>query len=110
MVKLVDMVGRGKISISDAADLAHSVAPRLQRANSNSSASAGAPMHAKAADNPETPCAAIRAFASLGADTKCPQNVERDLHRWLRGLYNFRLQPYKIHLNLQAPRLHFKAS
>eukprot|EP00435_Cladocopium_sp_Y103_P064388 s488_g26.t1 len=28
--------------------------------------------------------------------------MERDLHRWLRGLYNFRLQAYTIYLNLQV--------
>ena len=40
------------------------------------------------------PNAAVRAFSSL-------QNCERDLHRWMRCLYGFGLQPYVLRLNLQ---------
>ena len=48
------------------------------------------------------PNPAIRAFASLGSDTQYGGNIERDLHRWLRGLYNFKLQSYTIYLMLQV--------
>lgn len=55
----------------------------------------------KVQDHPELPNPAVRAFASLGCDTKFGGNLERDLHRWLSGLYNFRLQAYTIYLKLQ---------
>jgi len=47
------------------------------------------------------PHAAIEAFGSLGGHGKSPQNSERDLHRWLRSIYGFELQPYVLHLGLQ---------
>lgn len=45
---------------------------------------------------------AVEALASLGADGEWTQNQERDLHRWLRGVWNFRLGPYTIQLPLEA--------
>ena len=53
-------------------------------------------------DHPTLPNPAVKAFASLGSDTKYGGNLERDLHRWLRGLYGFRLQSYTLTLNLQV--------
>ena len=45
---------------------------------------------------------AIDAIASLGANGKWDSNSERDLHRWLRGMYNVCLEPYTITLKLTA--------
>ena len=50
----------------------------------------------------QLPHEAIRAFASLGANGKHPQNAERDLHRWLRALYGFKLEPYVLKMSLQV--------
>lgn len=52
----------------------------------------------------DLPPAALRAFASLGASGGHLQNAERDLHRWLKNLFGFTLQPYTIELNLQVAR------
>lgn len=50
----------------------------------------------------EAPHAALEAFSTLGASGACPANAERDLHRWLAGLYNFELQAYTISAPLQV--------
>ena len=42
------------------------------------------------------PKEAVSVFASLGCDGKYPANQERDLHRWLRQLYNLELEPYNV--------------
>ena len=57
---------------------------------------------AQVEDHKELPHPAIRAFSSLGANSEYGGNMERDLHRWLRGLYNFKLQSYTIYLDLQV--------
>eukprot|EP00969_Alexandrium_andersonii_P145012 6411968-Alexandrium_andersonii.AAC.1 len=45
-----------------------------------------APAHrlAQAIDHDGCAPPAVRAFGSLGAHGRCPSNVERDCHRWLR--------------------------
>ena len=55
---------------------------------------------------PET----ISAFASLGAWGSCPSNEERDLHRWLRRLYNIDLEVYWVDMNLQVARYEIELS
>ena len=35
-------------------------------------------------------------------------NEERDLHRWLKDVYNVHLEPYMIHMTLQAVWLNFR--
>lgn len=76
--KLTDMIGRGKISVAAATELAQGVC----------------------ADH-KLPHAAIQAFASLGCGGQHPQNSERDLHRWVRNLYGIELEPYVLKLGLQ---------
>lgn len=44
---------------------------------------------------------AIDAFASLGSDGNSPQNVERDLHRWLQNLHGVDLKPRALELEVQ---------
>ena len=76
--KLTELVGRGKVSVASACEIAQGI------------------VH-----DHKIPHGAIKAFGSLGCDGKHPQNCERDLHRWLRSLYGFQLQPYVLHLGLQ---------
>ncbi|CAK9017522.1 unnamed protein product, partial [Durusdinium trenchii] len=76
---LTSLVGRGQLHISAAAEIAQNIVK-----------------------DTEFPPAALRAFASLGAAGDHPQNCERDLHRWLHNLFGVRLEPYKIHLDLQV--------
>ena len=79
MEKLTDMIGRGQISVAAACEIAEGVV-----------------------QDHHLPHEACKAFASLGCGGSCPQNSERDLHRWLRNLFNFKLQPYVIDLKLQV--------
>ena len=79
METLTSLVGRGQLHISAAAEIAQNIVK-----------------------DTEFPPAALRAFASLGAAGDHPQNCERDLHRWLHNLFGVRLEPYKIHLDLQV--------
>lgn len=53
-------------------------------------------------DNLESP--ALAAIASLGSAGRCEQNIERDLHRWARGVHGVKLEPYKIVVPLEATR------
>jgi len=46
---------------------------------------------------------AVLQFATLGADGRHPQNIERDLHVWLRNLHNLELEPYYIPFQLFHP-------
>ena len=78
--KMVDLIGRGKLSIDAATALSRGIV----------------------ADH-DMPHGAIRAFSSLGAEGAHPQNSERDLHRWLRRLWGFSLETYTIKIRLQAP-------
>ena len=78
--KLINMIGRGNIHISDAAELARSVVED------------GA-VHE-----------ALRAFSSLGSCGNCPSNSERDLHRWLDSLFGFKLQTYQVPMELEVPK------
>lgn len=76
--KLTELIGRGSLSVAGACDLARAVV-----------------------EDHELPAGAIKTFASLGSSGKHPQNCERDLHRWLRGLYGLVLEPYVIQVKLQ---------
>ena len=80
--KLLDLVGRGHMSVTAACEVAGGVA-----------------------EDHALPHAAVRAFASLGSEQKHPQNNERDLHRWVKNLYGLQLQPYKVFLDLQMDSL-----
>lgn len=77
--KLVELVGRGKISVSSACDLAGDIVK----------------------DHP-IPNAAVKVFSSLGGHGQHPQNAERDMHRWLKKLYGLNLQTYVINVELQV--------
>lgn len=76
---MTDLFTRGKMSAAAAIELA------------------GGVLHDHA-----IPHEAIKAFASLGANGRHLQNGERDLHRWMRTLYGFQLEPYTILLGLQV--------
>ena len=45
---------------------------------------------------------AVRAIASLGNWGSQTQNQERDLHRWVRNLYNLDIQTYEAKILCQA--------
>jgi hypothetical protein len=75
---LIDLVGRGHVSVSAACEIADGVTE----------------------DHP-LPHGAIKAFASLCCDGKHPQNFERDLHRWLKNVFGLDLEPYTIMMDLQ---------
>lgn len=81
--KLLTMISRGRLSIDGAVDLANCMVEDGMVSS------------------------AIDSFASLGTNSKHPSNCERDFHCWLRDLFNFRLQPYTLFMNLQDSRLKF---
>lgn len=76
--ELLNLVGRGRIDVSCATDVARAVLrDGVER---------------------ET----INKLASLGAFGHAQSNCERDLHRWLKNLFGLSLQPYTIYLPLKA--------
>ena len=76
--KLIALVSQGQVSVSSAAEVTHCmVGDGFQNE-------------------------AVRAFSSLGNHGKCPSNYERDFHRWLSNLYEFKLQTYIVPMRLQA--------
>ena len=52
----------------------------------------------------DVPHEAMIAFASLGADGRYQSNQERDLHRWMRNLWGFNLEPYPMWMELSVFR------
>lgn len=78
MEKMITMIGRGKISISGASELARD-------------AGQDGLIHE-----------AVEALGTLGASGSSPSNCERDLARWLKHLFGFDLEPYEITLHLQV--------
>ena len=58
----------------------------------------------KVSDHP-VPHQALETFAALGASGQCKANIERDLHRWLQGLWGFELQAYEVSIPLQVPKI-----
>lgn len=76
MGRLLDMVGRGRIDIACATDVARAV---LQDGLQN-----------------ET----VTKLASLGAFGKCQSNSERDLHCWMGNLFGLEISSYKIKVPL----------
>lgn len=74
--KLLRMIGRGSAHVGVAADIARTV---LQDGFQNQ---------------------ALKALSSCGAGGACPQNTERDLHVWLRGLWGLKLEPYCFSMDL----------
>ena len=78
--KLLECIGRGGSHIQTATDIARAVR----------------------SDGLESK--ALAALTSCGAHGVSDQNTERDLHRWLRGLWGFELEPYRIELELSATR------
>ena len=45
---------------------------------------------------------AVKAIASIGNWGVHSQNQERDLHRWVRNLYNIGIQTYEAKIQCQA--------
>lgn len=76
--ELLNLVGRGRIDVSCATDVARAVL--------------------RDGVEHET----INKLASLGAFGNAQSNSERDLHRWMRNLFGLSLQPYTIYLPLKA--------
>lgn len=74
---LIDMIGRGRISVAGAVSLANSMV-----------------------DDGMTH-KAITTFASLGTNNVHPGNSERDLFRWLRNVFDFSLEPFSVTMHLQ---------
>lgn len=48
------------------------------------------------------PHEALSAFASLGTNGSHASNQERDLLRWMKGLWGFKLEPYTVMMDLQV--------
>ena len=42
--------------------------------------------------------------ASEGAHGKCSGNIERDFHRWTKGLYGMRAEPYHLWIDVHIPK------
>ena len=76
---LIDMIGKGQISVAGAISLSGTMV----------------------ADG--IPHMAVKAFSSLGTSNNFPMNGERDLHRWIKKLFGFRLRPYCVQVPLQDP-------
>ena len=76
--ELLDMIGSGKAHVAHAQNLAQAMV------------------------RDGIPQEAVSAFASLGSFGAHPSNAERDLHRWLRGIYGMSLEPYFIELILET--------
>ena len=76
--QLLDDIGKGSSTVTAAARLAR------QMGKDN--------MH----------CPAVATLGTLGASGKYEQNLERDLHRWTRGVHGVHLEPYKIKLPLEV--------
>lgn len=79
------MVGSGRSSIAAVAE--------LSRAN--------------VADMGKSVPQAVAALASLGSWGNNASNSERDMHRWVRNLYQFGLETYDVELELQARSISF---
>ena len=76
--ELVDMIGSGKANVAHAQSLAAAMV------------------------RDGIPQEAMTAFASLGSFGAHASNAERDLHRWLRGVYGVSLEPYFIEIMLET--------
>lgn len=72
------MVGRGRISVAGAVDLANCMVDDGMVQG------------------------AVQSFASLGCQNPYPANTERDLYRAIKGLFGLQLEPYTIWMNLQV--------
>ena len=76
----------------------------LLQVGNGSSSFAGVHKIANAAVLEGIPSAGVQTFASLGAHGECPQNVERDAHRWLRNYNGYNMQTYTIKLKVCAAK------
>ena len=81
MESLIEKVGRGALHVSGAQEIAAFMAEEA--------GSMGAIIPA------------LKALGSLGGGHT--GNVERDWNRWLKGLYGFELEPYKLSFDLKVP-------
>lgn len=75
---LLQLVGRGRIDITCATDVARAI---LKDGVENES---------------------VEKMASLGAFGRAQSNCERDLHRWLSSVFGLHLQPYTVYVDLKA--------
>lgn len=56
----------------------------------------------KVADHDNQAHECLQAFSTLGTDGLYESNQERDLHRWMAGLWGFDLQAYAVPIDLQV--------
>lgn len=77
MDALLELVGRGRIDISCATDIARAIL------------------------NDGVKHETIKKLASLGGFGSCQSHAERDLHTWLRTFGLF-LEPYVVYIDLKA--------
>ena len=78
--KLLNLVGKGRIDVSCATDVARAILDDGVQHES------------------------INKVASLGCYGSSQSNAERDLHRWLKNHFGLCLQPYTIWLPLKATK------
>jgi hypothetical protein len=76
--ELLNLVGRGRIDITCATDIARAV---MKDGVSNER---------------------VEKLSSLGNWGMSQSNCETDLHTWLRNLFGLRVQPYTIYIDLKA--------
>ena len=76
--ELLNLVGRGRIDISCATDIARAV---LKDGITNQR---------------------VEKLSSLGNWGLSQSNCERDLHTWLRNLFGLQLEPYQVSFDLEA--------
>lgn len=91
--KLVELIGRGKILVTSASDLATCVAT-----------SVFSKLFSKYVKAIFSTCLFISLPQIVRRRATC-HNCEWDLHRWLRGLWGFELQTYEIFILLQVAGL-----
>lgn len=85
---IAGMVGTGRVSIAAASELSRAVVEDVGDA---------APL-------------AVKGLASLGCGGLHSQNEERDLHRWVKGLYQLELETYDVLMKLQVSCPHHSRS
>ena len=78
--QLLNLVGKGRIDISCATDVARAILDDGVQHES------------------------INKVASLGCHGSSQSNAERDLHRWLKNHFGLCLQPYTVQLPLKATK------
>lgn len=77
------MIGSGRTSIAAAADLSRACVQDLKGIGA-------------------TAPAAVQALASLGTWGNNCQNQERDLHKWVKNLFNLKMETFEVPFMMEA--------